>query len=58
MQKRKYEARSASKNVIEPIQLPYIDEEIQENDIMKDKYDADEESKQSTNPWNMIQSKN
>ena len=48
MQRRKYEARSASRNVIEPIAAPEIEEE-KESNVVQDKYDnakaVDEESK-------------
>ena len=52
MQKRKYEARSASRNIIEPIAAPVVEEE-KENAIMHDKYDNanNEESKRQQHPW-------
>ena len=42
MQRRKYEARSASKNVIEAFVPPPVVEEEKENPVMQDKYDEEE----------------
>ena len=54
MQRRKYEARSASKNVIEPIGAPLLEEEKESsNGIMNDRYDnaTEEEIKEEKHPW-------